>query len=92
MPFFWATSKVKELPAVAHHQGGCMAPVQYLADNGVKVLISGGMGLRPLMGFKQVNIDVYHGGNNLSVKSAVEAFSSGDLAAFSTEMTCGGGR
>ena len=43
-----------------HVQGGCMVPVNLLADNKVNALVVGGIGMRPLMGFKHVGIDVYH--------------------------------
>jgi predicted Fe-Mo cluster-binding NifX family protein len=81
---------VEVIPNVPHQQGGCMAPVQYLADKGVKFLIAGGMGLRPLMGFNQVGIDVFHGGNSTTVGEAVDAMLSGSLQQFSQEHTCGG--
>jgi len=81
---------VATLPNVPHEHGGCMAPVQYLAGNGVKALIAGGMGMRPLMGFKQLGIDVYHGGGAASVAHAVQALIAGELLRFSTESTCGG--
>ena len=53
--------EVTTLPNVPHQQGGCMAPVNHLAQHGVQVLIAGGMGLRPLMGFNQAGIDVRYG-------------------------------
>lgn len=82
---------VSTLPNVPHEHGGCMAPVQLLAGKGVKALIAGGMGMRPLMGFKQMGIDVYHGGGAESVAQAVNALIDGKLPRFSTEFTCGGG-
>lgn len=82
---------VDVIPNVPHQQGGCMAPVQYLASKGAKVLIAGGMGLRPLMGFNQVGIQVYFGGEAAHVGEAVNAFLSGRLPMFSQEHTCGGG-
>lgn len=82
---------VTTLPNVPHEHGGCMAPVNYLAGNGVKALIAGGMGMRPLMGFKQMGIDVFHGGGVESVAGAVQALIAGELQRFSTESTCGGG-
>ena len=82
---------VSTLPSVPHAQGGCLAPVQYLADNGVKVLLAGGMGMRPLMGFNQLGIDVYYAGNAPSVGVAVEAFLAGKLQQFTQDQTCGGG-
>jgi len=84
-------TEVKVIPNVPHQQGGCMAPVQYLAQNGVNVLIAGGMGLRPLMGFNQVGIEVYFGGQAASVGEAVQAFIEGQLPQFGQEHTCGGG-
>ena len=72
-----AEGKVQEvatLPNVPHQQGGCMAPVNHLAQNGVQVLIAGGMGMRPLMGFNQVGIEVLHGNGAQTVGEAVEAF------------------
>lgn len=82
---------VRTLPNVPHQQGGCMAPVNHLAQNDVKVLIAGGMGMRPLMGFNQVGIDVYHGNGSATVSAAIQAFIEGSLPRFSQEFTCGGG-
>ena len=79
------------LPNPPHQQGGCMAPVQHLAMNGVKVLVAGGMGMRPLMGFQQMGIQVYHGGTSATVGEAVQALVQGRLPMFSQEFTCGGG-
>jgi predicted Fe-Mo cluster-binding NifX family protein len=84
-------SDVKVIPNVPHQQGGCMAPVQHLANSGVTQLIAGGMGLRPLMGFNQAGIDVYFGGNAQTVGKAVEAMLAGQLSQFKQEHTCGGG-
>ncbi len=82
---------VEVIPSVPHQQGGCMAPVNYLAQKGAKVLIAGGMGLRPLMGFNQVGIDVYFGGGARTVGDAVGALVEGQLTQFTREHTCGGG-
>lgn len=82
---------VRTLENVPHQQGGCMAPVNHLAQNGVKVLIAGGMGMRPLMGFQQVGIQVFHGAGAPSVGHALQALLTGTLPAFSTQFTCGGG-
>lgn len=86
--------KIKEVdvvPNIPHQQGGCMAPVQYLADKGAGALIAGGMGLRPLMGFNQVGIQVYFGGESTTVGEALYSFLKGNLPEFKQEHTCGGG-
>ena len=82
---------VRTLPSCPHEQGGCMAPVNYLAQNNVKALISGGMGMRPLMGFNQVGIEVYHGSGAPTVGVAIEAFLRESLPPFTQDQTCGGG-
>lgn len=79
------------LPSIPHVQGGCMGPVNYLAENGVNLLISGGMGMRPLMGFDQVGITVYHCGVAGTVSEAVGALLRGELNRFTPGQTCGGG-
>ena len=86
-----AVQSVAVIPNVPHQQGGCMAPVKYLADNGTQALIAGGMGLRPLMGFNQVGISVYSGGEAQSVGAALNAFIEDKLPEFRQEHTCGGG-
>ena len=83
--------EVNILPSVPHEQGGCMAPVNYLASQGVQILVAGGMGMRPLMGFNQVGIEVFFNGNLPTVGEAVDAFAQGKLPKFGQEMTCGGG-
>ncbi|GLI35065.1 NifB/NifX family molybdenum-iron cluster-binding protein [Desulforhabdus amnigena] len=82
---------IRVIPNVPHAQGGCMAPVNHLAQNGVQVLIAGGMGMRPLMGFTQVGISVLHGGSAQTVREAVDAYLAGQLQQFTPEYTCGGG-
>ena len=86
-----AVQSVEVIPNVPHQQGGCMAPVKHLADSGAQALIAGGMGLRPLMGFNQVGISVYFGGEARSVGEAVNAFIANSLPEFRQEHTCGGG-
>ena len=85
-------SSVETIPNIPHQQGGCLAPVQYLSEKGAKALIAGGMGLRPLMGFNQMGIRVYFGGESETVGDALTAFMAGKLPQFSQEQTCGGGR
>ncbi|WP_027182841.1 NifB/NifX family molybdenum-iron cluster-binding protein [Desulfovibrio inopinatus] len=82
---------VRTLENVPHEHGGCMGPVNHLAQNGVKLLIAGGMGMRPLMGFQEVGITVYYGANSQNVTEAVNALLSGSLIPFTVQNTCGGG-
>ena len=81
-------TKLDSLPGVTHQQGGCMVPVDLLANRGVKILIAGGMGMRPLMGFSQVGVDVYKSGDAAKVGQAIQAFLDGGMTKFSPESSC----
>ncbi|OXS29709.1 MAG: DNA-binding protein [Desulfovibrio sp. MES5] len=75
----------------AHLPGDCSSPVQALADMGVKVLLAGGMGVRPLRAMQAAGIAVYHNAGLPSVGACLEAFAQNRLAAFGTEHLCRGG-
>jgi predicted Fe-Mo cluster-binding NifX family protein len=83
--------KAETLNNIPHEHGGCLAPVQHLGDNGVNVLIAGGMGMRPLMHFEQTGIEVFHAGEAETVKEAISMFAAGNLSKFIAENTCSGG-
>jgi predicted Fe-Mo cluster-binding NifX family protein len=74
-----------------HVQGGCMVPVNLLASNNVNALVVGGIGMRPLMGFRQVGIDVYHDAERIDIRPVVEDLLAGKLPLISDEQVCGGG-
>ncbi len=74
-----------------HEHGGCLAPVQMLADNKADVLIAFGIGKRPLAGFQEKNIKVYQNIGNPDVNSAVQSFMAGKLQAFAPSSVCQGG-
>lgn len=86
--------EVQEVSILAnkeHVQGGCMVPVQLLADNNVQHLIVGGIGMRPLMGFRQVGIDVYYDGQRREIRPVVEDMIAGKLPQIAEDQVCGGG-
>ena len=74
-----------------HVQGGCMVPVNLLAAHNVRALIVGGIGLRPLLGFRQAGIEVYHDAERPEIKPVVEDLIKGDLPLFTDKQVCGGG-
>jgi len=74
-----------------HVQGGCMVPVNLLAENKVNALIVGGIGMRPLMGFRQVGIDVYHDSIRPEIRPVVEDLIEGRLPMIEDNQVCGGG-
>lgn len=83
--------QVKTVPNQSHVQGGCMVPVNLLAENKVNALIVGGIGMRPLMGFRQSGIDVYYDVTRHEIKPVVEDLIAGKLPLISDNQVCGGG-
>ncbi|MBC2705472.1 NifB/NifX family molybdenum-iron cluster-binding protein [Desulfobacula sp.] len=83
--------EVSVLQNQEHAQGGCMVPVNLLSDNRVTALIVGGIGMRPLMGFKQVGIDVYHDDQRAEIEPVVKDLIAGNLAEITNDQVCGGG-
>jgi predicted Fe-Mo cluster-binding NifX family protein len=75
----------------SHVQGGCMVPVQLLAKHNVNALVVGGIGLRPLMGFKQFNIDVYYEAERAEIQPVINDLISGKLSIIENDQVCGGG-
>ncbi len=75
-----------------HVQGGCMVPVNLLADHKVDALIVGGIGMRPLMGFRQVGIDVYYDAQRPEIRPVVEDLIAGNLPKIEDNQVCGGGQ
>jgi predicted Fe-Mo cluster-binding NifX family protein len=82
---------VSTIPNQSHVQGGCMVPVNLLAEHNVNVLIVGGIGMRPLIGFRQVGIDVYYDAERADIKPVVEDLIAGKLPVIGDDQVCGGG-
>ena len=86
--------KIKDVSTIQnqeHVQGGCMVPVNLLSGHNVNALIVGGIGMRPLMGFRQVGIDVYHDAARPEIRPVVEDLIAGKLPMISDDQVCGGG-
>ncbi|MDD2966330.1 MAG: NifB/NifX family molybdenum-iron cluster-binding protein [Desulfovibrionaceae bacterium] len=82
--------KVTTMQNEPHAAGGCLAPVQKLAEQGVRAMLAGGMGARPLQAFHQAGIQVFFSGGHSSVENAVQAFLAGKLPEFTQDQTCKG--
>lgn len=83
--------EVTTVQNVSHVQGGCMVPVNLLASHNVDALIVGGIGMRPLMGFRQVGINVYHEGERREIRPVVEDMIAGKIPLIADNEVCGGG-
>ncbi|MFA6449239.1 MAG: NifB/NifX family molybdenum-iron cluster-binding protein [bacterium] len=83
--------KVELQPNIPHEQGGCLAPVNMLAQKSVNVLVAGGMGMRPLVGFNSAGIEVFFNNGLERVGKVMSAFIQGQLPRFTQDNACGGG-
>ena len=86
-----AISDVRVLSNGGHEHGNCLQPVQELAAQGVRALLAGGMGMRPLNAMQTAGITVYYNAGQATVGDALKAFAEGKLQAFGTEQLCRGG-
>jgi predicted Fe-Mo cluster-binding NifX family protein len=68
-----------------------MGPVNLLAEHNVNALVVGGIGMRPLMGFRQAGINVYHDATRPEIRPVVEDLIAGKLPEISDDQVCGGG-
>jgi len=84
-------TEVSTIPNQSHVQGGCMVPVNLLASNQVNALIVGGIGMRPLMGFRQAGIAVYHEATCYEIRPVVTDLIAGKLPLIGDDQVCGGG-
>jgi len=75
-----------------HRQGGCQAPVNLLQQSRADALIVGGIGMRPLMGFRQAGIDVYYGPEGDTVAAVIDHLLQGRLKLIQANQVCGGGQ
>jgi predicted Fe-Mo cluster-binding NifX family protein len=69
-----------------------MIPVNLLSDNKVNALVVGGIGMRPLMGFRQAGINVYHDAVRPDIRPVVEDLIAGKLTMITDDQVCGGGQ
>ena len=84
-------SNVTVIDNQEHKEGGCLVPVQTLANQKVDALIVSGIGLRPLTAFNEAGIDVYHDAVYPDIKPVVENLITGKLPVIASDQTCGGG-
>ncbi|MEW6351207.1 MAG: NifB/NifX family molybdenum-iron cluster-binding protein [Thermodesulfobacteriota bacterium] len=74
-----------------HVQGGCQGPVNLLHGSGADAIIVGGIGMRPLMGFQQMGIEVYYGPEGDTVGAVVNDLLQDRLQLIAEHQVCGGG-
>ena len=78
---------------IAHSAGGCMVPVQLLRDRNIDLIVVGGMGRGPLLGFQNAGIKVYVAPRDKyeNVEAIVGGVLADDLYMMDPEQACQGG-
>lgn len=71
-----------------HDEGGCLAPVMLLAEEGVDAIVAAGMGMRPLSGFQQAGITVYFENQTPGVGDAAKLVAAGQVPEMSIDTAC----
>jgi predicted Fe-Mo cluster-binding NifX family protein len=66
--------------------------VSLLHQSEAHALIVGGIGMRPLMGFHQVGIEVYYGPEGETVGAVIDHLLQGKLQLIQPNQVCGGGQ
>ena len=85
-------SDVSILPNSGREQSDCLRPLKELAGLGIKAILAGGMGLRPLMGMESLGITPYYNAGHDTVRATLEAFAEGRLPRFAEDNTRRGGQ
>lgn len=83
--------KVEVVANQEHSEGGCLVPVKFLESLNVNGIVVAGIGMRPLIGFNEVGIDVYFENQEPFVQPVVESLIAGKLQIIQPQQTCGGG-
>lgn len=80
---------VKVVPNPPHNQGDCLAPVDLLRQHGANAIVVSGIGMRPLVGFREAGMEVYLGAGNI-VSDVILEFIVDALTPMSPQQACGG--
>ncbi len=80
-------TSVESIPNVGHES--CSGPIDLLARRGVRVLVTGGMGMRPFAYSQQVGMSVVRA-TGTSVREAIENFLGGQSLPLGADRLCRG--
>ncbi len=78
---------IKVIPNTSEHKGGTGLPPELLRDNGVNVMLCGGIGGRAIDLFNQFGIKVFVGAGG-NVKDTIERFEKGELREATMDDGC----
>lgn len=81
-------TNVSELDNPPHEEGGCIAIVDLLKEQGVQAIAAAGMGMRPMQGFANAGIAVYYDAEHPIVGDAAKLVAEGKLPDMTADQAC----
>jgi len=81
------TDQVIVIPNTSEHMGGVGLPPEYLNQNGVDVMLCGGLGFKAVRMFESYGIKVFVGAGG-TVRETFEAWKAGKLQNATAENSC----
>ncbi|AKB52155.1 putative transcriptional regulator [Methanosarcina barkeri str. Wiesmoor] len=81
------TNQVTVIPNTSEHMGGTGLPPEYLHNNGVNIMLCGGLGFKAVNMFESYGIEVFVGAGG-TVRDTFEAWKAGKLQNATAENSC----
>ncbi len=81
------TNQVTVIPNTSEHMGGTGLPPEYLHENGVDIMLCGGLGFKAVNMFESYGIKVFVGAG-CTVRDTFEAWKAGKLQNATAENSC----
>lgn len=81
------SDQVTVIPNTSEHMGGIGLPPEYLYQNGVDIMLCGGLGFKAVNTFESYGIKVFVGAGG-TVKDTFEAWKAGKLQNATAENSC----
>jgi len=80
-------NQVTVIPNTSEHMGGTGLPPEYLHENGVDIMLCGGLGFKAVNMFESYGIKVFVGAGG-TVRDTFEAWKAGKLQNATAENSC----
>jgi predicted Fe-Mo cluster-binding NifX family protein len=81
------SGEVSIIPNTSEHNGGVGLPPELMANNGVNIMLCGGLGRKAVSMFEQYDIDVFVGAQG-TIQNALDAWKEGKLQRANQENAC----
>ncbi|MCC7577272.1 MAG: NifB/NifX family molybdenum-iron cluster-binding protein [Methanomethylovorans sp.] len=80
-------SEVSVIPNTSEHNGGVGLPPELMSQNGINIMLCGGLGRKAVAMFEQYGIEVYVGAQG-TIQDALKAWETGRLQKATMDNAC----